>query len=166
MRWGGPYLGLLSGYWVAVGITGGGGGIRLVVVVGVQVLDWQFPPPLGIAFSSSMENTFSRIVTIGGILGVLAMLGLFSVLPIDIIIQSKNNNTHLASNTIVIFIFIAVIVLFILVLQFNRITTHKRNIDSIPSYCIPITSADIGTSTATYVTPSRHPRTIASAASG
>lgn len=102
----------------------------------------------------------SGLITVLGLLGIAAMLGLFSVIPIDIIVQSKTNNANLASNTIVIFVFLAFIVVSLLLWQLRRITMQARRIASIPSYWVPITASDIGYSTATYITPSRHSKAI------
>lgn len=98
---------------------------------------------------------------VGALVGIFVLLGLFAVIPIDIVVQSKTNNTHLTSNTLVIFCFLAFTVLSVLLFQVNRIRTHKRNINAIPSRWIPISAADVGLATATYVTPLRHPRASA-----
>lgn len=76
------------------------------------------------------------------ILGIL--LAMNSIIPIDVIILSKTNNSHLATNTVIIIVICVVFVFFSSILHMFRLFYDKMLLQEIPKPYIPITANDIG----------------------
>lgn len=67
-----------------------------------------------------------------------------SVIPIDVIVLSKTNNSHLATNTVIILVICIVFLFFSSLLHMFRLFYDKMLLQEIPKPYIPITENDIG----------------------
>jgi len=79
---------------------------------------------------------------------ILLILTLSSALPIDVIVQSKTNNSHLATNTVIILVICVVFLLYSLLHNALRLLYDKMQLQDIPLSYIPISENDIGKSMA------------------
>lgn len=75
---------------------------------------------------------------------IIINLTLSSVLPIDLIVQSKTKNSHLATNTVIILVICAVFIFFSVLIDTFRIFYNKMLLEEIPKPYVPITENDIG----------------------
>lgn len=78
---------------------------------------------------------------------MMIILSMSSVLPIDVIVLSKTNNSHLATNTVIILVICAVFIFFSSILHMFRLFYDKMLLQEIPKPYIPITENDIGSRT-------------------
>ncbi|CAI8509988.1 unnamed protein product [Pichia kudriavzevii] len=72
------------------------------------------------------------------------ILSMTSTMPVDVIVQSKTTNTHLATNTVIILVICVVFIAFAAVLHLFRLLFNKLLLQEIPKPYIPITEKDIG----------------------
>lgn len=77
---------------------------------------------------------------------ITSILTLGSVLPIDVIVQSKTNNTHLATNSVIIWVICVVFVFYSAVFHMFRLIHDRMQLQDIPIPYIPVTDNDIGKS--------------------
>ncbi|GMM27890.1 Dlt1 protein [Martiniozyma asiatica (nom. inval.)] len=82
---------------------------------------------------------------------LLILLSLATVMPIDIIVQSKTHNSHLATNTIIVFSGCAVFVVWSFAVQVFRSWFDKKHLRELPRGYLPITQDDIGYKTSNYI---------------
>lgn len=78
---------------------------------------------------------------------IILILTMSSVLPIDVIVQSKTNNSHLATNTVIILVICVAFIIISVLAHTFRLFYNKMLLQDIPRPYIPITEDDIGKST-------------------
>lgn len=84
--------------------------------------------------------TTSFIILIG------LILTFSTVLIIDIIIQSRTYNSHLATNTVIIMVFIALFVISYATIDMFRLIYNRIILEEIPKNYVPVSEKDIGSS--------------------
>ncbi|ODQ48698.1 hypothetical protein PICMEDRAFT_70315 [Pichia membranifaciens NRRL Y-2026] len=78
---------------------------------------------------------------------MIIILSMSSVLPIDVIVQSKTNNSHLATNTVIILVICVVFLFISAILHMFRLFYDNMLLQEIPKPYVPITPNDVGKST-------------------
>lgn len=78
---------------------------------------------------------------------MMIILSMSSVLPIDVIVQSKTNNSHLATNTVIILVICVVFLVIASILHMFRLFYDNMLLQEIPKPYVPVTPDDIGHST-------------------
>lgn len=101
-------------------------------------------PRLGRYVLHQTNNSLRWLYTSSFVVLIIINLSLSSVLPIDMIVQSKANNSNLATNTVIIMVICVVFIVFSALIDTFRIFYNKVLLEEIPRCYVPITENDIG----------------------
>lgn len=106
-------------------------------------------PPADISnnYEDLNKRTSQWLYTTSYVILMIAILTLSSVLPIDVIVQSKTNNSHLATNTVIILVVCVAFMVFSILIHMIRLFYNKILMQDIPKPYVPINENDIGKQT-------------------